>query len=821
MYRLTVSAGQIVDFDIDTAANGSGGLGSFLRLFDGQGLQLAFNNDAAAPGESTVGFDAYLRFTFSNAGTYFIGVSNSNNIQYNPLTGGGDASGGPNSTGSYQLSVQLISTGPEDPDDSIGDALLLGALTTTAVSVSGSISPDTDVDMYRFTLADAVTVDFDIDTTFSAASLGSYIRIFDAQGQQLAFNNDGTAPGESNAGFDSYLRYSFASPGTYYIGVSNAVNILYNPITGGDDIAGGTRSTGDYSLFAQVVLVAAQDPDDSLSESTTIGPISSSPTSVSGDVSPATDVDLYRFVVSAGQTIDFDVDTLTNGGSGLGSYLRLFNGQGQQLAFNDNGAAPGESQTGIDAYLRYTFTAAGTFYLGISNGNNTQYNPVDGSGDTDGGSNSTGNYTLVVQLIPAGGDLDDTLSEAAVIGGLSTNPTILNASISPDIDVDMFQFAASIGQTLEFDIDTALNGPGGLSSFLRLFDANGQQIGFGGPASAPGEGQANFDAFLRHTFSASGTYFIGVSNGNNTLYDPLSGTGDTAGGANATGNYSLIVQVSSVVEGDPDDTLTEAIVLGAVGSNPINLNGTISTDIDVDLVQFTVFAGQVVDFDIDTTQNGTGGLASYIRLLDAQGQQIAFNDNARAPGESTLGSDAYLRYTFTAAGTYYLGISNATNFQYNPINGEGDIGGGVDATGSYQLTVTALPATLSILSSVFSIPERNGEAIVQVVRTNTSLATAVTVQLSSSNTQVATVPASVVIPAGQSFAAFRITAVDNLIVDGSKSVTITAAAADLLSTSIQLTITDSNGLWHNAASPTMSAMTATSPHWMCLLSSTI
>ncbi len=88
--------------------------------------------------------------------------------------------------------------------------------------------------------------------------------------------------------------------------------------------------------------------------------------------------------------------------------LAIVHGQGQQLAFNDNGAAPGESQSGIDAYLRYTFTASGTFYIGISNGNNTQYNPVDGSGDTDGGSNSTGNYTLVVQLIPAGGDLDDT-----------------------------------------------------------------------------------------------------------------------------------------------------------------------------------------------------------------------------------------------------------------------------------------------------------------------------------------------------------------------------------------------------------------------------
>jgi hypothetical protein len=26
------------------------------------------------------------------------------------------------------------------------------------------------------------------------------------------------------------------------------------------------------------------------------------------------------------------------------------------------------------------------------------------------------------------------------------------------------------------------------------------------------------------------------------------------------------------------------------------------------------------------------GLGSYLRLFDAQGQQLAFNDNARAPG---------------------------------------------------------------------------------------------------------------------------------------------------------------------------------------------
>ena len=93
MVGFSVVAGQVVDFDIDTALNGPGGLSSYLRLFDGQGQQLAFSGAAAASDESVVGFDAYLRYNFATAGTYYIGVSNSNNIGYDSITGNGDTSG--------------------------------------------------------------------------------------------------------------------------------------------------------------------------------------------------------------------------------------------------------------------------------------------------------------------------------------------------------------------------------------------------------------------------------------------------------------------------------------------------------------------------------------------------------------------------------------------------------------------------------------------------------------------------------------------------------------------------------------------------------
>ena len=65
------------------------------------------------------------------------------------------------------------------------------------------------------------------------------------------------------------------------------------------------------------------------------------------------------------------------------------------------------------------------------------------------------------------------ISEAASLGAVSTTPITVSASISPDTDVNMVGFTVSAGQVVDFDIDTPLNGPGGLGSYLRLFNAQG------------------------------------------------------------------------------------------------------------------------------------------------------------------------------------------------------------------------------------------------------------------------------------------------------------------------------------------------------------
>lgn len=138
---------------------------------------------------------------------------------------------------------------------------------------------------------------------------------------------------------------------------------------------------------------------------------------------------------------------------------------------------------------------------------------------------------------------------------------------------------------------------------------------------------------------------------------------------------------------DPDDTIAEAKAAPAVAVGG-GVSFSISNPRDVDVIRFTVRAGQRVGFDVDRAAGST--LNAYLRLFTSAGAQLAFNDNAAAPGEAGNGADSYLTRTFAAAGTYYLGVSDSANKAYNPTTGGGDVGGG--SVGAYRLSLTNLPA---------------------------------------------------------------------------------------------------------------------------------
>ena len=110
--------------------------------------------------------------------------------------------------------------------------------------------------------------------------------------------------------------------------------------------------------------------------------------------------------------------------------------------------------------------------------------------------------------------------------------------------------------------------------------------------------------------------------------------------------------------------------------------------------------------------------------------------------------------------------------------------------------------TLSITPSTFS-EGAGATAATGTVTRNTPTGAALTVNLSSSNTAKVTVPATVVIPANQTSATFALAAVDNTIVDGSKTVTITASSTGLAAATADVTVTD-----NDSAPPTNTAPVA-------------
>ena len=358
---------------------------------------------------------------------------------------------------------------------------------------------------------------------------------------------------------------------------------------------------------------------------------------------------------------------------------------------------------------------------------------------------------MIVQTAPADlVDTDDSLAEAVSLGAISTTAKTVDASITPDVDVDMYRFTVTAGQVVDFDIDTTLNGSGGLGSYLRLFDAQGQELAFNNDATAPGETEIGFDAYLRHTFPSRGTFYVGVSNFNNAQYDPITGDGDTAGGRDSIGSYQLIVQDPQV--GTP--TLTMSISPAAISENGGRATGTVTRS-DSDISQLLVVT-------LDSSDTSEATVSATVTIPANQVSKtfvVTAVDDVLLDGTQTV--------TITASALGYVGDNHT-----------------IDVTDFETLSVTISPTAIS---------ENGGTATGTVTRSNTDDSAALVVTLASNDTSEATVPTTITVPAGQASATFAVTAVDDSLGDGTQSVVVTASGSGFTSASAELDVTDDEG----------------------------
>ncbi|GAB5442847.1 MAG: hypothetical protein Fues2KO_31960 [Fuerstiella sp.] len=100
-------------------------------------------------------------------------------------------------------------------------------------------------------------------------------------------------------------------------------------------------------------------------------------------------------------------------------------------------------------------------------------------------------------------------------------------------------------------------------------------------------------------------------------------------------------------------------------------------------------------------------------------------------------------------------------------------------------------ATLTLSIAATNLSESGGSTTATVHR-NTDPTAAMTVSLAGSDASEAVLPASIVIPAGQSSTTFTIDAVDDAIVDGSQTVTVTATTAGHISSTDSIVVTDND-----------------------------
>ena len=102
-----------------------------------------------------------------------------------------------------------------------------------------------DMDVYSLRLDGGERLGFDIDLTGRLNGLDSYIRLYDSRWTRLAFNDNGSGPGERVVLKESYLEYTFTSGGTYYLVVSSMQNRGASPTELRSRTAG---TTGTYNL---------------------------------------------------------------------------------------------------------------------------------------------------------------------------------------------------------------------------------------------------------------------------------------------------------------------------------------------------------------------------------------------------------------------------------------------------------------------------------------------------------------------------------------------------------------------------------------------
>jgi len=125
-----------------------------------------------------------------------------------------------------------------DVADAIASARVFSAGTSITGRIGDGAWKSRDVDLVGFAVAAGgrLTADLDAKSLAGGSTLDGVLRVFDASGRVVAFNDDFAGS------VDSFVSLTLPNAGTYYVGVSGFKNSAYNPRTRRPSTASATRS---------------------------------------------------------------------------------------------------------------------------------------------------------------------------------------------------------------------------------------------------------------------------------------------------------------------------------------------------------------------------------------------------------------------------------------------------------------------------------------------------------------------------------------------------------------------------------------------------
>lgn len=217
IYRMDLRAGMVATALTSPVPNASA-VDTYLRIFDADGKQLAANDD-------TEGLYSQATFTAPKTGSYYFGVSGHGNQSYDPSKGTGLATG---KTGSYQLKV--VTRDPMTQGFAIPTTQVMNA-TSSPVSVQRRLGNATDVsssqiDLFAIELRAGAVLNLSTSQVAGQPMMDTYLRLFDAGGAQVAWNDD------FNGSSFSSLQFTAPKAGKYFAAISGYGNQTYDPVTG-------------------------------------------------------------------------------------------------------------------------------------------------------------------------------------------------------------------------------------------------------------------------------------------------------------------------------------------------------------------------------------------------------------------------------------------------------------------------------------------------------------------------------------------------------------------------------------------------------------